>query len=233
MGENKNGDLMISTIIRTFIIYCAVTLCVRLMGKRQLGELQPGELVITLLISEIATNPVLDPSLPLANSVIPLILLVAFEILNSFLAMKSVNFRYLSDGKPITIIRNGKLDQKNLKKLRFTINDVYSALRQKDVFNIEDVQFAIVETNGTLSVLLKPEKRNSTPKNYDKPEKNTGMPCEIVVDGKIIEANFEDCGITKNEVLSKIKAEKIDQKEILLMTVDASKSYYIITKREC
>lgn len=224
---------MIAVIIRTFIIYCLVIVFLRLMGKRQLGELQPGELVITLLISEIATNPVLDPSLSLANSVIPLILLVAFEILNSFLAMKSVNFRYLSDGKPITIIRNGKLDQKNLKKLRFTINDVYSALRQKDVFNIEDVQFAIVETNGTLSVLLKPEKRNSTPKNYDKPEKNTGMPCEIVVDGKIIEANFEDCGITKNEVLSKIKAEKIDQKEILLMTVDASKSYYIITKREC
>lgn len=224
---------MIAVIIRTFIIYCLVIVFLRLMGKRQLGELQPGELVITLLISEIATNPVLDPSLPLANSVIPLILLVAFEILNSFLAMKSVNFRYLSDGKPITIIRNGRLDQKNLKKLRFTINDVYSALRQKDVFNIEDVQFAIVETNGTLSVLLKPEKRNSTPKNYDKPEKNTGVPCEIVVDGKIIEANFEDCGITKNEVLSKIKAEKIDQKEILLMTVDASKSYYIITKREC
>ena len=203
------------------------------MGKRQLGELQPGELVITLLISEIATNSVLDTSLPLLNSVIPLILLVSFEILTSYLSLKSVNFRYLSDGKPITIIRNGKLDQKNLKKIRFTINDVYSALRQKDVFNIEDVQFAIVETNGTLSVLLKPEKRNSTPTNYDKPEKNTGMPCEIVVDGKIIEANFEDCGITKNEVLSKIKAEKLEQKEILLMTVDAGKNYYIIIKKEC
>ncbi|MBO5065905.1 MAG: DUF421 domain-containing protein [Clostridia bacterium] len=224
---------MIAVIIRTFIIYCLVIIFVRLMGKRQLGELQPGELVITLLISEIATNPVMDTSLPLANSVIPLILLVSFEILNSFLAMKSVKFRYLSDGKPITIIRNGKLDRKNLKKLRFTINDVTSALRQKDVFDIKDVQFAIVETNGTLSVLLKPEKRNSTPKNYDKPEKNTGMPCEIIVDGKIIKANFEDCGITENEVLSKIKYENIEQKEILLMTVDSSKNYYIITKREC
>lgn len=224
---------MIAVIIRTFIIYCLVIIFVRLMGKRQLGELQPGELVITLLISEIATNPVMDTSLPLANSVIPLILLVSFEILNSFLAMKSVNFRYLSDGKPITIIRNGKLDRKNLKKLRFTINDVTSALRQKDVFDIKDVQFAIVETNGTLSVLLKPEKRTSTPKNYDKPEKNTGMPCEIIVDGKIIKANFEDCGITENEVLSKIKYENIEQKEILLMTVDSSKNYYIITKREC
>lgn len=203
------------------------------MGKRQLGELQPAELVITLLISEIATNPVMDTSLPLLNSVIPLILLVSFEILSSFLAMKSVKFRYLSDGKPITIIRKGKLDQKNLKKLRFTINDVTQALRQKDVFNIEDVEYAIVETNGTLSVLLKPDKRNSTPKNYDKPEKDTGMPCAVVIDGKIIKANFEDCGITEKEVTSKIKAEKLEQKEILIMTVDSSKNYYIITKREC
>lgn len=203
------------------------------MGKRQLGELQPAELVITLLISEIATNPVMDTSLPLLNSVIPLILLVSFEILSSFLGMKSVKFRYLSDGKPITIIRKGKLDQKNLKKLRFTINDVSQALRQKDVFNIEDVEYAVVETNGTLSVLLKPEKRNSTPKNYDKPEKDTGMPCAVVIDGKIIKANFEDCGITEKEVASKLKAEKIEQKEVLLMTVDSSKNYYIITKREC
>ena len=224
---------MISVIIRTFIIYCLVVIFVRLMGKRQLGELQPAELVITLLISEIATNPVMDTSLPLSNSIVPLILLVSFEILSSFLGLKSVKFRYLSDGKPITIIRKGKLDQKNLKKLRFTINDVSSALRQKDIFNIEDVEYAIVETNGTLSVLLKPEKRNSTPKNYDKPEKDTGMPCAVVIDGKIIKANFEDCGITEKEVTSKIKSEKLNQKEILLMTVDASKNYYIITKREC
>ena len=175
----------------------------------------------------------MDTSLPLSNSIVPLILLVSFEILSSFLGLKSVKFRYLSDGKPITIIRKGKLDQKNLKKLRFTINDVSSALRQKDIFNIEDVEFAVVETNGTLSVLLKPEKRNSTPKNYDKPEKDTGMPCAVVIDGKIIKANFEDCGITEKEVTSKIKSEKLNQKEILLMTVDASKNYYIITKREC
>lgn len=224
---------MISVIIRTFIIYCLVIIFIRLMGKRQLGELQPAELVITLLISEIATNPVMDTSLPLLNSVIPLILLVSFEIFSSFLGMKSVKFRHLSDGKPITIIRKGELDQKNLKKLRFTINDVTSALRQKDIFNIEDVEFAVVETNGTLSVLLKPEKRNSTPKNYNKPEKDTGIPCAVVIDGKIIKANFEDCGITEKEVTSKIKSEKIDQKEILLMTVDASKNYYIIMKRDC
>ncbi len=224
---------MISVVIRTFIIYCAVTTFMRLMGKRQLGELQPGELVITLLVSEIAANPVIDTSLPLLNCIIPLMLLVGFEILNSVIDMKSVRFRYFTEGKPITVIRNGQLDQKQLKKLRFTVNDILAALRQKDVFNIEDVEYAIVETNGTLSALLKPEKRNSTPKNYDKPEKDTGLPCAVVIDGEIIQTNFEDCGVNLEEIKGKIKRENLQQKDILLMTVDKARNYYIITKKEC
>lgn len=224
---------MISVVIRTFIVYCAVTAFMRLMGKRQLGELQPGELVITLLVSEIAANPIIDSTLPLLNCIIPLILLVGFEILNSVIDMKSVRFRYFTEGKPITVIRNGQLDQRQLKKLRFTVNDILSALRQKDIFNIEDVEYAIVETNGTLSALLKPEKRNSTPKNYDIPEKDTGIPCAVIIDGNIIETNFEDCGVTLEEISGKIKHEKLEQKDILLMTVDRAKNYYIITKKEC
>lgn len=224
---------MISVIIRTFIIYCVVTFFMRAMGKRQLGELQPGELVITLLISEIATNPIVDNTLPLLNSLIPLMLLVGFEIITSFLEMKFVRFRYLVDGKPVTVIRNGELDEKKLKKLRFTINDILAALRQKEVFDIQDVQYGIVETNGTFSVLLKPDKRNSTPKNYDTPEKDTGMPCPVIIDGKIIEVNFPDCLVTLSEIQSKINRENIRQEDILLMTVDKAKNYCIIMKKEC
>lgn len=223
---------MIAVIFRTFIIYCAVTLFVRLMGKRQLGELQPGELVITLLVSEIAASPVLDNSLPILNSIIPLMLLVGFEILSSVINMKSVRFRYITDGKPITVIRNGEIDQKQLKKLRFTTNDLLAALRQKDVFNIEDVEYAIVETTGMLSVLLKPEKRTSTPKNYDKPEKDTGLPCSVVIDGQIIQTNFEDCGVTLTDIKEKIKREQLNIKDIMLMTVDKSKNYYIVLRKE-
>ena len=133
----------------------------------------------------------------------------------------------------MTVIRNGELDQKTLKKLRFTINDIMSALRQKDVFDISDVQYGVVETNGTLSILLKPEKRNSTPKNYDTPEKDTGMPCPVIIDGRIIETNFKDCLITLDEVEAKIKREKIPQEDVLLMTVDKGKNYCIIMKKEC
>ena len=223
---------MLSVVIRTFIIYFVVTVFMRLMGKRQLGELQPGELVITLLISEIATSSITDNTLPLSNSLIPLMLLVGFEIITSILEMKFVRFRYLVDGKPITVIRNGELDQKKLKKLRFTVNDILAALRQKDIFDINDVQYGVVETNGTFSVLLKPQKRNSTPENYNTPEKDTGMPCPVIIDGKIIETNFEDCFVTLNEITSKLKRENIEQKDVLLMTTDKSKNYCIIMKKE-
>ncbi len=125
------------------------------MGKRQLGELQPGELVITILISEIAATPISEPERPLLQSIIPLMLLVSFEIINSLISMKSPEFRYKTDGRPITVINDGKLNQKMLSELRFTIDDISSALRQKDVFDINEVKLAIVETNGTLSVLLK------------------------------------------------------------------------------
>jgi uncharacterized membrane protein YcaP (DUF421 family) len=160
------------------------------MGKRQLGQLQPGELVVTILISEIAAMPIGDNSIPLLNSIVPLLLLVSFEIINSLIDRRFVKFRHLTEGKPITIIRNGELLQNELKELRFTINDVLLGLRQKDVFDIEEVEFAVVETNGTLSVLLKPQNRPATPKILGKKDKNNGMPCAVVIDGKIIESSF-------------------------------------------
>lgn len=222
---------MIGTVIRTLIIYCVLTLCVRLMGKRQLGELQPGELVITILMSEIAANPIEDSNIPLINCIVPLMLLVSFEIFNSLLDMKNVRFRLITEGNPRVIIRNGELDQKQLKKLRFTVSDVLAALRQKDVFDIADVQYAIVEANGMLSVLLKPDKRTATPKTVGKPEKDNGMPCPVIIDGKIIKNNFLDCGVSVEEIERKIARENTSQKDIVLMTVDKNKQFYII-KRE-
>lgn len=214
-------------------MYCAVTICVRIMGKRQLGQLQPGELVITILISEIAAMPIGDNDIPLLNSIIPLFLLVSFEIINSLIDRKSVSYRHLTEGKPVTIIRNGELLQNELKALRFTTNDVLLGLRQKDVFDINEVDFAVVETNGTLSVLLKPANRPATQKLICKTEKDAGMPCAVVIDGKIIETAFKDCAVTKKEVESKINKETDNIKNILLMTVDKTKTFNIIFKKEC
>lgn len=223
---------MIATIIRTFIIYCFVSLCVRIMGKRQLGQLQPGELVITILISEIAATPITDTNQPILNTAISLMLLVSFEIISSLIARKSLKFRYASDGKPITLIKNGKLRQDNLKELRFTIDEVLSALRQKDIFDISEVEYAVVETNGTLSVLLKQNKQPLTQETYESPKKTTDAPCVVIIDGKVIESSLEDSPVTLDGIKRKIKNDRIDIKNILLMTVTKSKKFLTINKEK-
>jgi uncharacterized membrane protein YcaP (DUF421 family) len=223
---------LIATVIRTFIIYCAVGICVRLMGKRQLGELQPGELVITILVSEIAATPIVDGNVPILNGILPLFLLASFEIISSVIARASVKFRYLTDGKPVTVIKDGVLQQNALKKLRFTIDDVLEALRQKDIFDISDVEYAVAETNGTLSVLPKAPKRPLTPETAENKGKNGGAPYTVIVDGVLLEESIAESTVTLEDVRRKIEREKVSLKEILLMTVDKNKRYQIILKKE-
>lgn len=223
---------MLITIIRTFIIYCFVTMCVRIMGKRQLGQLQPGELVVTILISEIAATPITDTKQPILNTVVSLLLLASFEIFSSLLSRRSIRFRYICDGKPITLIKNGKLNQKNLKMLRFTIDDILSALRQKDVFDICDIEYAVVETNGTLSILLKQNKQPLTQETYECPKKTTDAPCAVVIDGKIIESSVQDSPVPLDEIKKKIKNDKTDLRDILLLTVTKGKKFFTITKEK-
>lgn len=223
---------MISTVIRTFIIYCAVGISVRLMGKRQLGELQPGELIITILVSEIAATPIADGNVPIHNGILPLFLLASFEIISSVIARKSVKFRYLTDGKPVTVIKDGVLQQKALKALRFTIDDVLEALRQKDIFDINDVEYAVAETNGMLSVLPKAPKRPLTPETAEGKEKNGGAPYTVIVDGVILESSVAESTVTLEDVKRKIERENVELKDILLMTVDKNKTYRVILKKE-
>ena len=144
-------------LFRSVIIYLIVVIAVRIMGKRQLGELNPHEFVITILISAVATIPIQESSIPLAYSIIPIMVFVSLEVLESALSVKSSTFRKLIDGKPVLIIKNGKVQQKELKRLRFTMDDLNDALRQKDVFDISEVENAVVETNGSLSVQKKEE----------------------------------------------------------------------------
>lgn len=221
---------LIGTIVRTFIIYCIVGVSVRLMGKRQLGELQPGELVITILISEIAATPITDNSVPLINGVLPLLLLVSFEIITSVLSRKSIKFRYIADGRPITVIKDGKLQQSSLKTLRFTIDDILAALRQKDVFNIDDVEYAIAETNGTLSILLKEPYRNLTLEAYEGKQKDGGASIAVIINGAFIDKSIKESSVTREEIERKIQREKVNVKDIILLAVDKNKKYSLIIK---
>ena len=209
---------MFVTIIRVTILYLFVTIAIRIMGKRNIGELQPTELVITLLLSEIV------------NSLIPVMLLISFEIINSVISMKSIKFRSLSDGNPIIIIKNGELDQKELKKLRLTVDDVLSGLRQKDIFDINEVSYAIIETNGTLSVLLKSSSQNATKSDVKAKNKDDGFTYPVIVDGAIIKKNLAFCGMNKAEIKKELEKKKILKKDVFLMSVDANKNAKIILK---
>ncbi len=221
---------MFVTLIRTVILYIFAIVSIRVMGKRQIGELQPSDLVVTLLISQIISIPIQDTDIPLVNTIIPILLLVGFEIITSALNMKSIKFRSLMQGHPVVIINDGNLDQKLLKDLRFTVDDLLESLRQKDVFDISQVQYAIVETNGQLSVLLKPENDTVTREDLDLSPAPQGYKCPVVIDGKIVEDDFKICNTNTEKINKIIKKEKLQIKEILLMTVDSVGNHTIIRK---
>ncbi|MDO4397544.1 MAG: DUF421 domain-containing protein [Oscillospiraceae bacterium] len=221
---------MLTTIIRTVILYLAAVFSVRLMGKRQIGELQPAELVVTILLSEIAAIPIQDNDIPLINSIVPLMLLVGFEILSSVIGIKSVRFRKINDGNPFIIIKDGVIDQKKLKALRLTVDDLLSALRQKDVFDISDVEYAVMETNGSVSLLLKPEKRGVTAQDMNITVKDSGFLCPVIIDGRIIGKHLSNCGFSRKKLDSALKKANLSQNEVLLMTVDKNGKTEIIKK---
>lgn len=143
---------MLLTIIRSIILYILVILAIRLMGKRQLGELQPSELVITILISNIATLPLEDADIPLLTGMTPILVLVCLEVLISWITLRFPGLRKLVSGSPKIIITNGEIDREALTELRLSEADVMSALRSQQVFDVKDVQQAVVETNGSISV---------------------------------------------------------------------------------
>lgn len=224
---------MLTTIIRTTVLYLAVVISVRLMGKRQIGELQPTELVITILLSEIAAIPIQNNTIPLINSLVPLMLLVGFEILSSVIGIKSVRFRKVTDGNPFIIIKNGVIDQKKLKQLRLSTDDVLSALRQKEVFDLSEVEFAVMETNGAVSVLLKAQSRTVTVKDLDLTSKtDSGFLYPVIIDGKIMGSHLTDANYSKKKLSAELKKNKLTESEVLLMTVDKNGKASIIKKEK-
>lgn len=230
MANDINGDFMFVTLIRTVILYIFAIASVRIMGKRQIGELQPSDLVVTLLISQIISIPIQDTDIPLVNTLIPIFLLVGFEIITSVFNMKSIKFRTFMQGHPVVIINDGVLNQKLLKELRFTVDDLLESLRQKDVFDISQVQYAIVETNGQISVLLKAEHDTVTRDDLNLEPDPQGFKCPVIIDGKIVTQDFKICNTTIEKVEKAVKKEKLQIKDILLMTIDATGNHTIIRK---
>ena len=212
---------MLPILIRAVIVYILVIAGVRLMGKRQIGELQPSELVITFLLSDIASMPLQNSNTPLIQSVATVFLLIALEVITSCLALKFRPFRTLIQGHSVMIIKKGELRQENMKRIRYSVDDIIESLRLKDIFDISEVDYAYVETNGSLSVLLKEDGNG-----------NNSLPCLVVSDGKIIEREFEVCGMTKKKLEKILSKKGLELKNVLLMTYAEGGKTNIVLKKE-
>lgn len=221
---------MAATIVRTAILYFLLILAIRLMGKRQIGDMQPGELVITILISEIAAVPIQDLTQPVLTGVIAVFTLIFLEITVSILAMKVLPLRRFFYGDSAIIIKNGVLDQKMLKKLRITGPDLIEVLRNQNVFDIDDVAYAILETNGQLSVLLKPEKQPVAIEHLSGEPATSSFPSVIISDGKIIKESLKEINTTKAQINKILKSEAVSVKNIFVMVCDDKLNYHIIRK---
>ena len=221
---------MAVTLVRATVLYAVVIFLIRVMGKRQIGELQPAEFVVTMLVSEIASIPMQDNTIPILNSISALFVLVAYEVITSAVSLKSYKFRAFMQGHPILVIRDGVIDIKALKKMRMSVNDLMGALRQKDVFEISQVSYAIFETNGQISVLLKPENMNATAGDLNLRPQDEGMPFAVICDGTVIEDAVEQSGIERSKIKSAVSSAGMEISEVLIMTVTPHGKTYIVRK---
>lgn len=221
---------MISTVLRTLILYIAVTIAIRLMGKRQIGDMQPNELVVTLLISEIAAIPLQDTEQPVFVGIAAIFMLVFLEIIISILALKSFFVRKIFSGKSVIIIKNGVIDQQAMRDVRMTVVDLIELLRGQNVFNINEVAFAVLEVNGNLSVLLKKDAQTLSVKdiNLTLPDDNLSLP--VISDGKIVRESLDALKIKPSYIQKVLKTENTTAKDVFLMTLDRDGNQTIIKK---
>ena len=212
---------MLITFFRSILIYIFVLIVMRLMGKREIGQLQPFELAIAIMIADLASIPMTDSGIPITNGIISILGLLLMHLVISFLNVKSIKAREIICGKPTILIYRGKIDEKALKKERFTINELEERLRENNIYNLGDVEYAILETSGQVTVIQKPEKRNTIPEDFNIIPDYEGIPYDLVVDGKIMEKNLQAIG--KNYQWLKKQVEKFNMKpeEALIVTYDA------------
>ncbi|MGN0441109.1 MAG: DUF421 domain-containing protein [Acutalibacteraceae bacterium] len=223
---------MAISIIRTLILYAVIIVAVRLMGKRQIGEMQTSELVVTLLISDIASLPMQNTDQSLLSGFVPILILIICEIVLSVLMMKRARFRRLVCGLPQIIIKNGEIDQAQMKKLRMSTEDLCEQLRQAGCFKLSQVEYAIIETNGKLSILKKPEEESPSCSQLNiKPEKGN-IETVVISDGELSKNSIEICGTSEQKIKKILNSEKTKLEDVFIMTVNNSGQYKII-KRKC
>jgi len=211
---------MVTVFLRTLIIYLLLLGAMRLVGKRQIGELQLSELITTLMLSELAVLPISDTDIPLSYAILPCLTLLSLEIIISFIAAQSPNLRRIIHGAPSILIYEGRLNEKELKKLRIGTAELLAELRLKDIADIADVRCAILEDNGKLSVFPKADFVPLTPHATGTAVEEEGVALPVIVSGKRMQASMAHAGVDDAWVLSFLRRHRLRQRDVLLLTVD-------------
>lgn len=217
---------MLSTFVRVIIIYILVLIVMRLMGKREIGQLQPFELVVAIMIADLATIPMSDIGIPISNGIVPILGLLVMHIFISIINMKSIRMREILCGKPRILIYRGKIDEKALKKERFTLNELQERLRSVNIINIGDVEYAILETSGQITVIQKPDKRNIMPKDLNIMPEYEGLPYDLVIDGQVMYDNLKVLGKDYNWLKKEVQKFKMTPEEALIVTIDGANQFF-------
>ena len=222
---------MAIAFIRTIILYILIIAGVRLMGKRQVGELEPSELVVSLLIADLAAVPMQDFGIPLLTGVIPIFTLLALTMILSVLTMKSTRLRALLCGKPSIVVRNGKPDQREMSRNRFTVDELLEELRMNGYTDLTQIKYAILETNGRLSVLPYADQMPPTVRQMSIRTKEAGLPRVIISDGLVLKANLSAAGYDDVWLNRQLRQHHISSPaRVFLMTVDELGSVYLVDK---
>ncbi len=211
---------MLITFFRAIILYIIVLIVMRLMGKREIGQMQPFELAISILIADLASVPMTEPGIPITNGIVPILGLLIMHLMISVINLKSNNARKIICGKPTILIYRGRIIEKALKKERFTVNELQERLRTSNVSSLSDVEYAILETSGQVTVIQKPNKRNTIPEDFGIMPEYEGIPYDLVVDGKVMQENLKAIGKNYEWLKKEVQKFKIRPEEALVVTID-------------
>ncbi|MEG0912985.1 MAG: DUF421 domain-containing protein [Oscillospiraceae bacterium] len=224
---------MVIVSVRTIIAYCLIIAVLRLMGKRQLGELQPSELVTTILVSNLASLPIEDADLPIVTAMLPILIIVSLEIILSIIEIKSQKVSSVISGNPKVVIRDGTIDQSALRELRYGIDDLLEALRNKDVFDFREVAYGIIETNGTLNIYKKFDRQNLTNDVFELKNRACDRPpISVIMDGVIQTCELNNVQLSENDVINAVAKQSSAIEDIYLMQIDCEGKFITIKKGE-
>lgn len=223
---------MLISFVRTLLLYIVLVLTVRLMGKRQIGEMEPSEFVVTMLIANLAAIPMQDSGIPLLSGLVPILVILGVELILAVLSLRFIPIRRIFCGKPVILIENGKILEKNLNRTRVNLDELTMHLREKDIFDLTTVKYAILETNGQLSTLLYAKDTPATARDAGIAAQDGELPVTLISGGKLIRENLGLTGRSEAWLREELARRSCPLKSVLLLTVDRRGKVYFVRKED-